>query len=642
MPINQKCDFDGWATKNDIRCTDGRTIKDGAFSFQNGAKVPLVYQHNHENPEYVLGHCILEHRPGEGMYAYGYFNNNTFSQDVKELVMHGDLDSMSIWANELRQNGSDVLHGCIKEVSLVLAGANKGAKIQNTYIAHGDGSTSVDADEAIIKFGETIHIGDITHADDKTDDDTSKSKSDDDKSIEDILDSMNEKQRTVAMILIARASGENADFGGMSETDVKSTIESFSDTQKKVVLYLCQKASEEAKKSQDDDSVKHSDDLNTNNYEGDVNMATHNLFDQNQSNDDTLCHSEFITSMKNDGLFDKDAIRLGKIDSLKDFTLSHAAEYGIEDIEFLFPDARELNVPPEFIKRDDSWVDDFMSNSKHSPMSRVKTTFANITADEARAKGYVKGKQKVEEVITLLKRSVEPTTVYKLQKLDRDDILDITSFDVVVWLKMEMRLMLNEEIARAALVGDGRSPASDDHVDHTKIIPIWGHDELFTIPIVVHVNANDTDEAKADKIIKAVKKNFRHYRGSGSPTGYFSSEWTTNFTLIEDAQGRVKYDTTADAAKVMRLKKLVDCEIMENLTRTVTLEGGGSETRKLAGIIVNPIDYQFGADKGGAVSMFEDFDLRFNQKLMLMETRCSGMLTKPYSAFSVELVVDNG
>ena len=593
-----KWDFDGWATKNDILCTDGRTIRDGAFAAQNGVRVPLVYQHDHGNPESVLGHCDLEYVPGKGMYAYGSFNNNPRSQEVKELVRHGDLNSMSIWANELKQDNGNVIHGSIKEVSLVLAGANKGAKIVNTYFAHADGSTTEYEDEVIINFYEPFNVSDesVSHADEGKPAEESKSEGKEEKempdtsnkTVEDVINSMTEEQRNVLYFLVAKAA--------------------------------------EGKSNAKED-------------EGDEDSMKHNLFD-NETSTEVLAHADCRDSIISDGLFNKDAIRMGKIGSMKDFCLSHAAEYGIDNIEWLFPDARELNNPPEFIKREDSWVDDFMNGAKHAPFSRVKTTFANITADDARAKGYVKGHRKVEEVITLAHRSTDPTTIYKKQKFDRDDIIDITDFDVVVWIKMEMRMMLNEEIARAALIGDGRNPASDDHIDATKIIPIWGDDTLFTIPIVVHVSANDTDEAKADKIIKAVKKNFRHYKGSGSPTGYFSGEWTTNFTLIEDSQGRTKYDTPADAAKAMRVKKLVDVEVMENVTRTVVLEGGGSETRKLAGIIVNPIDYRFGADKGGAVAMFDDFDINYNQQIYLMETRCSGMLVKPYSAFSVELVED--
>lgn len=596
-----KWDFDGWATKNDILCTDGRTIKDGAFAAQNGVRVPLVYQHDHGNPESVLGHCDLEYVPGKGMYAYGSFNNNPKSQEVKELVRHGDLNSMSIWANELKQNGGDVIHGSIKEVSLVLAGANKGAKIVNTYFAHADGTTTEYDDEAIINFYEPFNIAtDVAHADDGTQESDSKSTDKEDKEMPDTKDKT-----------------------------VEDVINSMTEEQKNVLYFLVAKAAEGK-----GDTAEHSD-FN----EGDDDVMKHNLFD-NETSTEVLAHADCRDAIISDGLFDKEKIKMGKVGSMKDFVLSHAAEYGIDNIEWLFPDARELNIPPEFIKRDDSWVDDFMNGAKHAPFSRVKTTFANITADEARAKGYTKKNRKAEEVITLSHRTTDPTTIYKKQKFDRDDVIDITDFDVVVWIKMEMRMMLNEEIARAALIGDGRSTASPDHIDHTKIIPIWGDDELFTIPVVVHVSENDTDEAKADKIIKAVKKNFRFYKGSGNPTGYFSGEWTTNFTLIEDSQGRTKYDTPADAAKAMRLKKLVDVEVMENVTRTVVVEGGGSETRKLAGIIVNPTDYRFGADKGGAVAMFDDFDINYNQMIYLMETRCSGMLVKPYSAFSVELVED--
>lgn len=602
MPNTPQWDFDGWATRNDILCTDGRTIRDGAFKHNDGVTVPLVYQHEHGDPKYVLGHCLLEYVPGKGMYTYGSFNSNEMSQDVKELVKHGDLNSLSIYANELKQNGGDVIHGSIKEVSLVLAGANKGAKIVNTYFSHADGSVSTYDDEAIINFYEPINLPDISHADDTNDKKEEKDVPDNkEKTVEDVINTMNEEQKNVLMFLIAKASEGNE--AAQSDAD-------------------------------NDDDISHSD------HEGGDHMK-HNLFDS-ETDSNVIQHADALrTDLQ--PLFTKEGRSRNSIGSMKEYVIEHAADYGIEDIDFLFPDARELNVTPSFVKRDDSWVDDFMNNAKHSPLSRVKTTFADITADEARAKGYTKGKRKIEEVFTLLKRKVEPTTVYKKQKLDRDDILDITSFDIVVWLKMEMRGMLNEEIARAALIGDGRSTASDDKIDETKIIPIWTDDEFYSINIVARVSKDDTDEAKATKIMKAIKKAYRQYKGSGNPTGYFSGEWLTNMTLIEDGIGREKYETPADVAKALRLKKVVDVELLENQTRTVTGEGisGGSETRKLIGICVNPIDYQFGADKGGAVTMFEDFDIDFNQQKYLMETRCSGMLIKPFSAMVIEMVEED-
>ena len=587
-------DFRGWATKNDVKCSDGRTIKRNAFVENDGEIVPLVWNHDHKNPLNVLGHAMLENRP-EGVYAYGKFNSSEEGLHAKELVHCGDITSLSIYANGLEHgSGGDVLHGRIREVSLVYTGANPEAKIDHLTICHSDESDS--CDEAIIYSGEDIDV--LEHAD-------SENKKEDAK--------MPDKEKTIGEIL-----------------------NSLTDEQEEAMISVLALAIQE-KSGKNDDEVKHSHD------EGDGTDMKYNAFDTDSEagkNEEFLSHAEQGEII---GLAKKSNASLRE-------TLEHAygeGAYGIQardegtyGIDMLFPEPKSLNNPPEWIKRDTGWVQKIMSGVHHTPFSRIKSQFADIRDDEARAKGYLKTHKKKEEVFTLLKRTTDPQTIYKKQKLDRDDVIDITSFDIVVWLKMEMRKMLNDEIARAALVGDGRNPASDDKVDASKIIPIWGDDTMFTIPIVVHVSANDTDEAKADKIIKAVKKNFRHYKGSGNPTGYFSGEWTTNFTLIEDAQGRNKYDTTADAAKAMRLKKLVDVEVMENLTRTVALEGGGSETRKLAGIIVNPIDYQFGADKGGAVSMFDDFDIDYNQMIYLMETRCSGMLVKAYSAFSVELVVD--
>lgn len=578
-----KCDFDGWATKNDIRCTDGRIIRKNAFKDNDGMKVPLVYQHFHDDPSNVLGHAYLENRE-DGVYAYCCFNNTETAQDAKELVRHGDLDSLSIFANKLKQNGSDVIHGSIKEVSLVLSGANRGAKIQNTYFEHADGSDSMNVEEAIITMGYKLsesYDDYISHADEEKEEKTMADGKE--RTVQDVIDSMNEEQKKVLYFLLSQAAGEG------------------------------------------DEEAKHSD------MEG--NYMKHNAFEDDYNDGEYIAHSE---ELKADVLaILNDKTKRGQITSLKDEILCHADTYGIDDIEWLFPDASQLNNTPEFIKREDDWVDTFMSGTKHLPFSRVKVRQADITADEARAKGYTKGNRKTEEVFTLLKRSVTPTTIYKKQKLDRDDIIDITDFDVVVWLKTEMRMMLNEEIARAALVGDGRSTASDDKISETNIIPVWKDDSLYTINVRIPVTASDTDETKANALIKAILKARKNYKGSGNPVFYTTEDTLTDLLLIEDGIGRRKYETEADVARAIRCSKIVTVPVMEGLSRSVTYNGN-AETRNLVGIVLNPIDYSFGADKGGAVSMFEDFDIDFNQQKYLIETRCSGMLTKPFSAMAIE------
>lgn len=598
MGIN--CDFDGWVTKNDVVCSDGRIIRRDAFKDDDGAKVPLVFQHSHDDPSNVLGYIRLKNMP-DGVYGYASFNNTQKAQDAKELVRHGDLDSLSIYANKLRQNGNNVLHGSIKEVSLVLAGANSGAKIQNLYFEHADGSTSVDNEEAIITLYKTIRFveeGYVEHADKDVNDgnDGNDEPNEDDEPIEDIIETMNEKQKRVLYGLVAEAL-------------------------------------EAGKNSNDKNDAKHSD------MEEDNSMK-HNVFDAGTQSSDYIEHGEELRAKALE-LMSSDNRNKSSISSLGDALMHAAGEYGIDNIDFLFPDAKTLTNTPEFIKRDDDWVDSFMSGSKHSPFSRVKTIFADITADEARAKGYTKGNMKLEEVFELLKRSVEPTTIYKKQKLDRDDIIDITDFDVVVWLKIEMRKLLNEEIARAALIGDGRSGASNDKIKEANIIPIWKDSSLFTVPVKVTVADDATDDQRSEATLRAILKARKNYKGSGNPTWYTTEDVLTDLLLVEDGIGRRKYNTVEDVARAARVSKIVTVPVMENQTRTVTEGEGASavtETRTLLGIIVNPIDYTFGSDKGGNVSMFDDFDIDYNQNKYLMETRCSGALTKPYSAMAVELV----
>lgn len=590
-----KYDFDGWVTKNDILCTDGRIIRKDAFKDDDGCKVPLVFQHSHDDPSNVLGYVVLQNRP-EGVWGLASFNNTQKAQDAKELVRHGDLNSLSIYANKLRQNGNNVLHGSIKEVSLVLAGANAGAKIQNLYFEHADGSVSVDDGEAIITFGETLHFADdISHAEEEKEVAEEKKS---EKTIQDVIDTMNEDQKNVMYFLVAQAM------------------------------------SGEGKTAPEEDNAEHSDF-----YEEETTMK-HNVFDNSTTGD----YIEHADELKADILSEISSNNRNRqsITSLKNLILEHADEYGITDIEWLFPDARTLQNVPEFIKRDDTWVDIFMNGTKHTPFSRVKTMFADITADEARAKGYTKGNRKLEEVFTLLKRSVEPTTIYKKQKLDRDDMLDITDFDVVVWLKTEMRGMLNEEIARAALVGDGRSTASNDKIKEANIIPIWKDDSLFTIPLRVEITATSTGDQKAEAIVNSVIRNRKNYKGSGNLTMFTTEDVLADFLLARDGIGNRMYKSVEDVARELRVNRIVTCPVMENLTRTVDIGDGQNETRKLAAIIVDLIDYNFGSDKGGAVNMFDDFDIDFNQYKYLMETRCSGALVKPYSAFAVEYVTTAG
>lgn len=602
--MRMECDFDGWVTKNDILCTDGRVITRDAFRDDDGCKVPLVFQHSHDDPSNVLGHVYLENRP-EGVYGYASFNNTQKAQDTKEIVRHGDLDSLSIYANKLRQNGNRVLHGSIKEVSLVLAGANSGAKIQNLYFEHADGSMDVTDEEAIIYTNMPINFGkksvDISHADETEKEE--KAMPDSNKTVKDVIDSMTEEQKKVMYFMIGEAL-KNAGGNEAEHSDINDEEE---------------------------------------------NYMKHNAFDAaDERTGEYLSHAD-AESLKSSILsaISSDNRSRNSINSLGDFIQHEAAEYGIQDIDWLFPDARTLQNTPEFIKRDDTWVDIFMNGTKHLPFSRVKVQFADITADEARARGYLeKGHKKLEEVFTLLRRSVAPTTIYKKQKLDRDDILDITDFDVVVWLKTEMRMMLNEEIARAALIGDGRSGASNDKISEEAIIPIWKDDSLFTIPVRVEVTAKNTRDQKAEAILEAIIRARKEYKGSGNLTWFTTEDMLTDILLMKDGIGNRIYKNAAEVAQFVRVNRIVTVPVMENQSRTVTTGEGASavtETRNLVGIIVDMVDYSFGSDKGGAVSMFDDFDIDFNQYKYLMETRCSGALTKPKSAMAVETVtVANG
>ena len=574
-----KYDFSGWATKNNIRCSDGRTILKDAFKQHDGQTVPLVWNHQHNESANVLGHAVLENRD-EGVYAYCTFNDTEAGKNAKLLVEHGDVTALSIYANQLKQKGSNVMHGTIREVSLVLAGANPGAFI-DSVIRHGEFCE----DEAVIYTGEELTL---QHADDPSDKADKKDKKGDDevdnneKTIQDVFDTLNEEQKNVVYALIGQALEDKS---------------------------MAQSAIEENENNIEEDG-------------GEQEMK-HNVFEGRETeNNDVLSHDAMETILK-------DAKRYG---SLKESFLAHAGSYGIKDIEWLFPDAKNVNTPPDFIKRDDSYVQKVMRGVHHVPFSRIKSMFADITADQARAKGYIKGNLKKEEVFTLLKRTTTPTTIYKKQKLDRDDVVDITDFDVVAWLKMEMRMMLDEEIARAILVGDGRSSSDDDKINEMNIRPISRDEDLYCVKAPVAVAAAATEDEIAKAFIRTVIKSRKEYKGSGSPTLFTTEDVITNCLLLEDKNGRVIYDTVDKLATALRVKEIVPVEVMEN-TKTMV----NKVEKPLMAIMVNLVDYYVGADKGGAINMFDDFDIDYNQQKYLMETRCSGALVKPFSAIAVAL-----
>lgn len=574
-----KYDFSGWATRNNIKCSDGRTILKDAFKQHDGQTVPLVWNHQHNESANVLGHAVLENRD-EGVYAYCTFNDTEAGKNAKLLVEHGDVTALSIYANQLKQKGSNVMHGTIREVSLVLAGANPGAFI-DSVIRHGEFCE----DEAVIYTGEELTL---QHADDPSDKADKKDKKGDDevdnneKTIQDVFDTLNEEQKNVVYALIGQALEDKS---------------------------MAQSAIEENENNIEEDG-------------GEQEMK-HNVFEGRETeNNNVLSHDAMDTILK-------DAKRYG---SLKESFLAHADDYGIKDIEWLFPDAKNVNTPPDFIKRDDSYVQKVMRGVHHVPFSRIKSMFADITADQARAKGYIKGNLKKEEVFTLLKRTTTPTTIYKKQKLDRDDVVDITDFDVVAWLKMEMRMMLDEEIARAILVGDGRSSSDDDKINEMNIRPISRDEDLYCVKAPVAVAAAATEDEIAKAFIRTVIKSRKEYKGSGSPTLFTTEDVITNCLLLEDKNGRVIYDTVDKLATALRVKEIVPVEVMENAKTMVN-----KVEKPLMAIMVNLVDYYVGADKGGAINMFDDFDIDYNQQKYLMETRCSGALVKPFSAIAVAL-----
>ena len=573
MVDKSQCDFSGWATRANMLCADGRTILPGAFAENNGKTVPLVWMHQHDDPENVLGHALLEDRGEDGVYAYAFLNDSNRAKAAREGVKHGDINQFSIYANKLKHHGKSVVHGLIREVSLVLAGANPGATIDCPVIAHSaSGEYVYNEDEAVI-YNDVLGFA-IEHAD------TEKSETES-KSVSDVYNEMTEEQKVVT-------------------------------------AYLMNSMAEEVK--------------------GENETMKHNVFENGSENQENfLSHDD----MKR--IFD-DARRCGSLrdavySHLEDGVLAHSVTdrdgntvtYGVADIDYLFPEARTLNNEPDFIKRQDEWVAKVMSGVHHTPFTRIKSVYADITMDEARAKGYLKGHLKKEEVFSLLKRTTTPQTVYKKQKLDRDDILDITDFDVVAWIKREMRMMLNEEIARAILIGDGRLTSDDDHISEEHIRPIWKEEELFTVHRTVVEGADDAETAK--NIMREAVKARKDYRGSGNPTMFTTEDWLTEMLLLEDGIGHRLYKSKAELATAMRVDDIVTVPLMENQVNA---------GKKLFAIIVNMKDYNVGADKGGEINMFDDFDIDYNQQKYLIETRISGALIKPYSAIILESAANVG
>lgn len=623
----QNYDFAGWATRANLLCSDGRVIRKNAFEHCDGEKVPLCWNHAHNKPEEVLGHALLENRE-EGVYAYCTFNDTDAAQNAKLLVQHGDINQLSIYANKLKQQGSNVIHGMIREVSLVIAGANPGAYIESV-IMHGEDS----CEEGSIFTGEDFdYVKPLFHADDSKEGEekmSKETKKDENKNetVADVLETLSEKQMQAVYALVGQIVEDESNGGKVKHSDEDSDIEESN-----------------VEDSNVEDSMEHSDEtvgdvFNTlsekqktavyaiigelvgdddDENEGGTNNMKHNVFENDAVEQDVLSHSEMQEIFA-------DAQRNG---SLRDAVLAH----GIEDIDILFPDAKTLTNEPGFIKRDDDWVAKVLAGVHHSPFARIKTVFADITADEARAKGYVKGKQKIEEVFKLLKRTTNPTTVYKKQKLDRDDLLDITDFNIIPWLKSELRMMLNEELARAYLIGDGRVLPNDDKIDEECIRPIWKMEDLFTVKVAIDVSASTTAVERAKAFITSTVKSRKEYKGSGNPSMFMPEDLLTDCMLLEDNNGRVIYDTMEKLAARLRVKEIIPVPVMENQTRT----DDDNNTYELAGIYVNLQDYNVGTNKGGEINMFDDFDIDYNQYKYLMETRCSGTLTKPYSAVAIE------
>nr|FAA03064.1 MAG TPA: hypothetical protein [Siphovirus LN-2020-2] len=584
-----KFDFSGWATKNDLTCSDGRTIKHNAFKENDGQRVPLVWQHGHNAVDNVLGHALLENRD-EGVYAYCAFNDTPGAENAKELVKHGDVKALSIYANRLDQRGADVIHGNIVEVSMVLSGANPGALIDNVALEHSDGSWTESEDEAVIYSGLTL-----SHDSGETTEDTESMDEDevydeDDLTVADVLETLDEDQRLAVAALIEEISG-----------DVDAEDEDFDEDEE---------FDEDYDEDYDEDA-EHGDSggdtlMHSNIFEGDARaaMGPH------------LSHAD-------EELIFAEARKPGM--TLRTAVLAHAADYGIKNPELLFPDATNLDPEPQRIMRENSWVAKVLQGSKHTPFSRVKTQWSNLTADDLRAKGYVKASRKKDVVYEVANRKTEPTTVYNKTKIDRDDVLDITTFNVVAWMQQNLRFALEEELARAVLIGDGREVSNPDKIKESNIRPIWKDDELFSHKVLI-----DKD-AKTEDIIDVVRRSRKFYKGSGMPVLFTTNAFVCDMLEIKDINKRYIYETKQAVANALNVSDVIEVEVMEGAKRDVA-----GKTQNLLGIIVNMQDYTMGADKGGETSFFEQFDIDFNQQKYLLEARCSGALTKYKSAIVIE------
>lgn len=590
----KKHDFSGYATRVNVKCSDGRTILKDAFKECDGTTVPLVWKHMHEEPTNVLGHALLENRE-DGVYAYGVFNDTENGKNAKLLVEHGDIKALSIYANRLVEKSKIVAHGVIREVSLVLAGANPGAFIDNVVLSHEDGSFSELEEDVIISSGDALALEHEEEVKSTTETVVEENKPTTEKVVEEV---------------------EHADN---SEKTVKDVFDTLSEEQKTAVYAIMAEALNGT--SGEEESVSQSEE------EGDKVMK-HNVFEKGSKEEETTAQQHVLTHDD----FEKIMSDGKKVNSFREAFLAHVQTYGIENIEYLFPDARNVSGTPVFIKRQTGWVAGVLAAVYHTPFSRIKTIFADITAETARALGYTKGALKKEEVISLLQRVTTPQTVYKKQKLDRDDVVDITDFDVVVWMRGEMRMMLDEELARALLVGDGRDALDADKIKAANIRPIWTDDDLYAHHVQIAA------DAETDDIIDEIARARAQYRGSGDPVLYTTSTVVSNMLLLKDTTGRRIYQTQGELEAALRVAKIVEVPVMENLTRDVAAPVPA--TLSLVGILVNLTDYSIGADKGGAVNSFEDFDIDYNQQKYLIETRCSGALTLPKSAIVFEQVVD--
>ena len=700
----RNCDFSGWVTRNNIRCTDGRTIKQGAFAHCDGQVVPMVWNHSHDNPLNVLGYVLLEDRPPSGTYGYAFCNDTEYGEAAKRQVMHGDITSFSICANHVKQKGGDVLHGDIKEVSLVLSGANRGAKIDWIGINHADES---DDDEALIYCDYTDDFG-INHSDNSTseDDNMEDFNHADSVDVEALARSLTDEQKAMVLQVLSESLGLSLQHADDDLGGLRAIINGLSRDERNALLYILTKDMDLEHYDDDygfthndlspeevigtlmtlnedqmnavyallgeiaigGDSIEHADEAISDIYGNDT-ISTGALLSTlsprqrdcvmaflsyAEDNQDELMHNDDVINayygyddyddsviMQGDddmNLFEnnyaggdvqftaddlapifEDGKRFG---SLKESVIAHADEYGIDDIDFLFPDARNLDNKPGFVQRNMEWVGKVLNAASHTPFTRVKSMYANITEDEARAKGYIKGRKKKEEVFKLLKRTTTPQTVYKKQKLDKDDIIDITDFDVVAWIKTEMRMMLDEELARAILIGDGRSSNDEDHISEDHIRPIISDDNFYTIKVKVKT---DQDRAKVAKtFMQQCIRARKDYKGSGNPTLFTTEDMLTEMLLLEDGMGHRLYKSESELATALRVSAIVTVQVLEGYTN--------SNSEPILGIIVNMRDYSVGTDKGGSIHMFEDFDIDYNQEKYLIETRISGALTVPYSA----------